>query len=152
MVVQLLSCIQLLATLWTAALQASLSFTISLSLLKLKFIFSYITPMPGSLASRWEVVQGMRWFSDAPPEISTCSHGEGTRCCFPIPGLLFFTVSWLGSSSISCWCCDACKWILKNVHLFLVNHNRRVSVTLSVSTGSGISQNCFLFIKWFLFF
>ena len=34
-VVQLLSCVQLLATPWTAALQAPLSFTLSLSLLSL---------------------------------------------------------------------------------------------------------------------
>ena len=40
MVVQLLSCIQLLATLWTAALQASLSFTVSWSLLKVVCIES----------------------------------------------------------------------------------------------------------------
>ena len=37
-VVQLLSCVQLFATPWTAACQASLSFTISWSLLKLMFI------------------------------------------------------------------------------------------------------------------
>ena len=39
-VVQLLSCIQLFATLWPAAHQVSLSFTISQSLLKLMFIES----------------------------------------------------------------------------------------------------------------
>ena len=39
-VVQLLSCVQLFVTLWTAAHQASLSFTISQSLLKLMFIES----------------------------------------------------------------------------------------------------------------
>ena len=37
-VVQLLSCVRLSATPWTAALQASLSFTICQSLLKLMFI------------------------------------------------------------------------------------------------------------------
>ena len=42
-VVQLLSCIQLFATLWPAAHQVSLSFTISQSLLKLMFIESVIT-------------------------------------------------------------------------------------------------------------
>ena len=39
-VVQLLSCVRLFVTLWTAACQASLSFTVSLSFLKLKFIES----------------------------------------------------------------------------------------------------------------
>ena len=39
-VVELLSCVQLFATPWTAALQASLLFTISQSLLKLMFIES----------------------------------------------------------------------------------------------------------------
>ena len=39
-VVQLLSCVQLFATLWTAAHQVSLPFTISQSLLKLMFIES----------------------------------------------------------------------------------------------------------------
>ena len=39
-VVQLLSCVQLFVTRWTIARQASLSFTISLSLLKLMFIES----------------------------------------------------------------------------------------------------------------
>ena len=42
-VVQLLSRVRLLATPWTAAQQASLSFTISLSLLKLMFIESVMT-------------------------------------------------------------------------------------------------------------
>ena len=41
-VVQLLSCVLLSATPWTAARQASLSFTISQSLLKLMFIESMI--------------------------------------------------------------------------------------------------------------
>ena len=44
-VIQLLSCVQLFATPWTAARQASLSFTISLSLLKLISIKSM---MPSS--------------------------------------------------------------------------------------------------------
>ena len=41
--VQLLSCVQLFVTLWTVALQASLSFTISRSLLKLMSIESVIS-------------------------------------------------------------------------------------------------------------
>ena len=47
-VVQSLSCVRLFVTLWTAACQASLSFTISWSLLKLKFIESV---MPSTILS-----------------------------------------------------------------------------------------------------
>ena len=43
-VVQLLSCIQLFVTSWAAALQSSLSFTISWSLLKLMFMESLMPP------------------------------------------------------------------------------------------------------------
>ena len=43
-VVQLLSHVQIFATPWTAACQASLSFSISLSLLKLKSIVSVMPP------------------------------------------------------------------------------------------------------------
>ena len=42
-VIQLLSCVQLIATPWTPACQASLSFTISQSLLKLRCI-EYVMP------------------------------------------------------------------------------------------------------------
>jgi len=57
-VVQSLSCVQLFATPWTAALQASLSFTISQSLPKFKSIksisdaiqLSYLLPLPSPFA------------------------------------------------------------------------------------------------------
>ena len=52
-VVQSLSCVRLFVTLWTAACQASLSFTISQSLLKLKLMpidlvipSNHLTPSP----------------------------------------------------------------------------------------------------------
>ena len=44
MVVRLLTCVQLFTTPWTAARQASLSFTIALSLLKLTSIGDGIQP------------------------------------------------------------------------------------------------------------
>ena len=50
-VVQLLSCVQLFANPWTAAHQASLSFTISLSLLKL-MSFEYILYDSTNIKSR----------------------------------------------------------------------------------------------------
>ena len=51
-VVQLLSCVQLFATLWTAAYQASLFFTVSQSLLKLMSIESMMPSigLPGTFS------------------------------------------------------------------------------------------------------
>ena len=45
-IVQLLNCVQFIATPWTAACQTSLSFTIALSLLKLKSIESVMPSNP----------------------------------------------------------------------------------------------------------
>ena len=57
-IVQLISCVRLLATPWTAAHQASLSFTISPSLLKLMSIESM---MPALLNRFGEVCYALRY-------------------------------------------------------------------------------------------
>ena len=66
-VVQSLSCIWLLATPWTAAYQASLSFTIFQSLLKLTSIESVITPSHLILcrpSSPFALIPSIRIFSE----------------------------------------------------------------------------------------
>ena len=62
-VVQLLSCVQLFATPWTAAHQASLSFTVSQSLLKLMFIESVMPSNSVVLVSCLQAFPESRSFS-----------------------------------------------------------------------------------------
>ena len=66
-VVQLLSCVRLSATPWTAARQASLSFTVSWSLLKLVFIESV---MPCNLLILLHQGQGL-WGRGYPGTVRT---------------------------------------------------------------------------------
>ena len=101
-VVQSLSCVQLFATPWTAARQASLSFTISQSLLKLMTIESV---MPSNLLILWHpllflpsIFPCIRVFSS---ELSLCirwpKHWSFSFSISPFneySGLISFRIDW----------------------------------------------------------
>ena len=77
LVVQSLSCVQLFVTLWTAARQASLSFTISRSLLRLMFI-ELVMPSNHLILFRPflllpEIFPSIRVFSS---ELTLCIRGQ----------------------------------------------------------------------------
>ena len=102
-VVQFLSHVQLFATPWTAACQASLSFTISLSLLKLTCIKSV---MP---SSHIILCHPLLFLPQIPPSIKVFSSESTFRMRWPkywnfsfsiipskeIPGLISFRMDWL---------------------------------------------------------
>ena len=107
-VVQSLSCVQLLATQWTAAQQASLSFNISWSLLKLMSIESVMPSnhlilchplllLPSIFPSIWvfsnESALNIRWPKYWSFSFSISPSNE-------YPGLIYFRIDWFDLLSV----------------------------------------------------
>ena len=124
-VVQLLSCVQLFVTPWTAACQASLSFTISQSLLKL---MSIELVMP---SNHLILCLPLLLLSSIFPRIRVFSNESALRIRWPkywsisfsispsieYSGLISFTIDWFGLLAI--------QGILKSL---LQHHNSKASI------------------------
>ena len=126
-VVQSLSCVQLFATSWPAARQASLSFTISWSLLKLMSIKPAMLTRHGILCSPLlllsSIFPSIRGFSDESalhirwPKCWTFSFIFSINSSTEYSGLKTFRIDWFDLFAV--------KWSLKSL---LQHHNSKASI------------------------
>ena len=123
---QLLSCVQLFATLWTAASQASLSFTISQSLLKLmsiesvtssNYLILYCPPSPILNLSQHQGL--LQWVSSSHQVAKYWSFCISTSPFSEYSGLISFRIDWFNLCAV--------QGTLKSL---LQQHNSKASILL----------------------